>query len=278
MPVSTADPSPIIAGLVAVAVAIAVAMVWWIVRRRSSYTLMQSALLTWNWMMTRLLWRATVVGRLPVAKNQGAVIVCNHRSPTDPGFIALAADRIVHWMVAKEYCNHPALAWFFRAFQAIPVSRGGIDTAATKMAIRYAREGGLVGLFPEGRINTTDDILLPGRPGAALIALKARVPVIPCYVTGSPYNGSVFGVFVTPARTVMRIGEPIDLSGYHGREGDRKVLEEVTCRFLVEIARLAGVDDYRPKLAGRFYKPDGENQAERSTQPPAELRSPPDVE
>ena len=53
------------------------------------------------------------------------------------------------------------------------------------MAIRYAQEGGLVGLFPEGRVNTTDELLLPGRPGAALIALRARVPVIPCYVQGA---------------------------------------------------------------------------------------------
>jgi 1-acyl-sn-glycerol-3-phosphate acyltransferase len=242
---------------VAAVAAIGLGAVLWIAIdwRRSLYTLPQYLLLTWNWAMTRLLWRARVSGPLPVPSDQGAVIICNHRSPTDPGYIALASDRAVHWMVAKEYCNHWALAWFFRAFGTIPVSRGGIDTAATKMAIRYAQAGGLVGLFPEGRINTTDDVLLPGRPGAALIALKARVPVVPCYVSGSPYNGSIFGVFFTRAQVTLRVGRPIDLSEFHGRENQREVLREVTCLFLTEIARLAGVENFEPKLAGRFYKP-----------------------
>ncbi len=82
-------------------------------------------------------------------------------------------------MVAKEFCVHPAMSWFFNTMQAIPVNRRGVDTAATKLAIRYASQGDLVGLFPEGRINDTGALLLPGRPGAALIALKARVPVVP---------------------------------------------------------------------------------------------------
>ena len=84
---------------------------------------------------------------------QRRLVICNHRSPVDPSFIQVATGpRVVHWMVAREYCEHPLLAWFFRASQAIPVGRGGIDTAATKLAIRLAEGGELVALFPEGRI------------------------------------------------------------------------------------------------------------------------------
>ena len=94
--------------------------------------------------------------------------------------------RITHWMVAREYCESWPLSWFFRTVEAILTGRGGVDTKAVKQAIRYASEGGLVGMLPEGRINTTDAFLLPGRPGAALVALKARVPVIPVYIEGAP--------------------------------------------------------------------------------------------
>ncbi len=226
-----------------------------ILARRMPFTPFQSFLYGWNMVMARILWRAKVGGPLPVAPDQGAVIVCNHRSPIDPSFVALATKRVVHWMVAKEYCVHPALAWFFRASEAIPVSRGGIDTSATKTAIRYAQNGGLVGVFPEGRINDTDRILLPGRPGAALIALKARVPVIPCYVRGSPYDGTVWGCLWMSAKVRLEIGPPIDISEFYGRHDQREVLERLTRRFLIEIARLAGVEHYQPDLAGRFYKP-----------------------
>ncbi len=225
--------------------------------RRSHYTLAQSAIYGLNSLVSRILWRAEIRGHIAIADGQGALIVCNHRGPIDPAFIQLMTGRrVVHWMVAKEYCVNPALAWFFRTCQAIPVGRGGVDTAATKMAIRYAQAGHLVGLFPEGRLNTSPALLLPGRPGAAMIALKARVPVVPCYLSGSPYTGTSLGPLVTPAHARLVIGAPLDISAYYGRDGEREVLEELTLRFLREIARLAGRPDFRPSLAGRLYKPE----------------------
>ncbi len=225
--------------------------------RRSPLEPLQATLYGLNYLLTRILWRTEVRGAMPIPPGQGAVVLCNHRSSIDPAFIQLATgQRAVHWMVAKEYCEHPALAWFFRTVRSIPVSRGGIDTAATKMAIRLAEEGELVGVFPEGRINISGALLMPGRPGAALIALKARVPVVPCYCSGAPYSGTMLGPLCTPARVRLVIGEPIDISAYYGRENQREILEELTLQFLRAIARLAGNPDFQPGLAGRFYKPD----------------------
>ncbi len=237
--------------------AMAVGLAAWIVVlfRSLHYTLAQFPFFyPFNLVMARVLWRGEVVGRLEIGPDEGAVIVCNHIGPIDPSFISLVSDRIVHWMVAREYCTHPIMAWFFRIMKSIPVNRGGIDTAATKLAIRYAQQGGLVGLFPEGRINTTDRLLLPGRPGAVLIAVKARVPVIPCFIQGSPYDGTSLGCLFMSAHARLKIGRPIDISDYYDREGEKDVLEELTKRFLVEIARLAGVEDYPAEVAGRNWK------------------------
>ncbi|HEX3725579.1 MAG TPA: lysophospholipid acyltransferase family protein, partial [Pirellulales bacterium] len=146
---------------------LAAALVLWIVaaRRNTRYTFLQSCLYLVNTFFTRVLWRTRVSGPLPIAENEGAVIVSNHVSGIDPLLIQLCTDRIVHWMVAREYFEMPGLSIVFRGLKSIPVNRGGIDTAATKTAIRLAQQGGLVGLFPEGRVNTTGDLLLPGRPG-----------------------------------------------------------------------------------------------------------------
>ena len=179
----------------------AVALLW-----QSPFSLLQSLLFGLNYLMTRILWRARVVGELPLLDGEGGVIVANHRCPADPSFVYLATSRKVHWMVAREYCLHPAGAWFFRATESIPVGRGGIDTAAIKRAIRYVDRGGLVGMFPEGKLNTTDQVLLPGRLGAALVALAARAAVVPCYIDGSPYDGSILGCLLMPAKVEIRIG------------------------------------------------------------------------
>lgn len=101
---------------------------------------------------------------LPIRPGHGAVIVCNHRCPLDPSFIAMAVPRVVHWLVVREYCEHPIMGPLLRICEIIPTNRGGTDTAATKSAIRLAAAGELVAIFPEGRINISPEILLPGRP------------------------------------------------------------------------------------------------------------------
>jgi len=224
-------------------------------RRRLPLTLAQSVCYGLNVLVARILWGARGDRSLPAVASQGAVIVCNHRSPADPSFIQLATCRPVRWMVAREFCRSRAYGWLLRLARVIPTGRAGIDTAATREAIRQARDGGLLGVFPEGRINRGEGLLLPGRPGAALIALKARVPVIPCYLDGAPFAGTIVRSLLRSDRVKVRFGRPIDLSAFYGREREREVLEELTRRFLREIARLAGHPDYEPQLAGRFYKP-----------------------
>jgi 1-acyl-sn-glycerol-3-phosphate acyltransferase len=219
------------------------------------YTFGLFVLYSINQLVTRVLWRAKVEGTIDLPLGQGAILVSNHRAGIDPLLIQRATKRVVHWLVAREYVEHRMMAWAFRILQSIPVNRGGIDTAATKQAIRIAKSGGLVGMFPEGRINTTKDVLLPGRPGAALVALKAQVPVIPCYVKDAPYNGTALGSFLMPGKAKVTIGKPIDISQFYDSGGDREVQQELTKRFMAEIARLAGVESYEPQLAGKNWKP-----------------------
>jgi 1-acyl-sn-glycerol-3-phosphate acyltransferase len=204
-------------------------------------------------LLARVLWRVKVPP-FPLPPDQGAVIVCNHRSSIDPFFVQIVVGRYVSWMVAREFCEHPAFRWFLRRARTIPVNRGGIDTAATKRAIRLVSDGGLVGMFPEGRINRTEDLLLPGRPGAVLIALKAKVPILPCYIDGAPYGGTTWSPLLMPARVTVHFGPTIDLSPYYGRDQEPETIGAILIDVMSEIARLAGREDFQPRLAGRKWK------------------------
>jgi 1-acyl-sn-glycerol-3-phosphate acyltransferase len=156
--------------------------------------------------------------------------------------------------VAAEYFAIPLVGLFLRTTQAIPTRRSGRDTAATRTAIRYAAQGELVGILPEGRINVTDQLMLSARPGAAMIALAAQVPVVPCYIEGSPYASSPWSPLWTPARVRLVFGDPIYVDEYVGREREPELLQQLTLRFMREIARLAGQYDFQPQLAGRSWK------------------------
>lgn len=222
---------------------------------RSQFTLPQGILWIVALLFVRLLWRGQLPRHMPAGSEQGAVVICNHRSSIDPFFLQVCFDRPMHWMVAREYCEHPVFGWFLRTCEVIPVSRSGSDTAATRSAIRYAEKGDLISMFPEGRINMTEQLLLPVRPGVILVALRARAPVLPTYIDGSPFGGTPWSPFFMPARARLHFGEVIDLSPYYERDQSDALVRELMTRVVKEIARLAGQEDFEPVFAGRRWKP-----------------------
>jgi 1-acyl-sn-glycerol-3-phosphate acyltransferase len=226
--------------------------VWW---RHRRLTLWQLILWYTAKLLVRFLWRAKQPPSFPLKPGQGAVIICNHRSSIDPFFIQTMADWPLHFMVAREYCQHWLLGFLLRSCEVIPTGRGGIDTASTRAALRYTASGQTAGMLPEGRINTTEEFMLPVRPGAVVVALKSRVPILPCYLEGVPYGGTALSPFFMFARVRVHFGDLIDFSEYYGREDEDGLIGELTLKAVSEIARLAGRDDFRPTLAGRKWRP-----------------------
>lgn len=224
---------------------------------RDRLSLFQWFLWSVAWLLCRLLWRTRWHNVPALQDGQGAVIVCNHRSSVDPFFVQTSTRRKIHWMVAREYCQSSAFGPFLRACEVIPVGRGGVDTAATKAAIRLAAEGDVVGMLPEGRINMGEELLMQARPGAALVALKAGVPIIPCYIQGAPYRRTPWSPFLMPCRVEVRFGEPIDVQPWLN-SGEENAAKQLTLHALKAIAALAGQPDFEPRLAGRSWKPTNE--------------------
>ena len=112
-------------------------------------------------------------------------------------------------------------------------------------------EGGLVGVLPEARINTTADLLLPAQLGAGLACRPGgRAHRAVLHSSRAPDDGTTLGCLLKPAVVTLRIGQPIDVTPYLDRRADRKVLEELTRRLLRAIAELAGRPDYRPQISG----------------------------
>ena len=81
------------------------------------------------------------------------------------------------------------------------------------------------------------------------------------------------GSFFMAARARVTIGQPIDVSQYYDRGNEKAVLEQLTRTFLIEIARLAGVQDYEPRLAGRHWKLGAEEDVSNGTSGELVVRS-----
>lgn len=216
----------------------------------------------WQWVfwwmsyyLVRVQWRCRGPRRIELPEDgRGVVFVCNHRSSIDPFFIEILPDKVIQWMVAMEYMAHPIFGFFLKRCDVIPTRQGGVDNAAIRMAIEIAANGGYVGMFPEGRINKTDDLMLSVRPGAILVALRANAWIVPVYIKGSPFNETPWSPLFMRARSEIHIGEPIDVAPCVGKHRDAEVVKELLVRSVKEIARLAGEPDFQPELAGRRWR------------------------
>ena len=241
--------------------ALALAMLfYWIARGllRPPLHPVQNLLMQTTRFLAAFYWRTTWTP-FPQLPGRGVVVVCNHRSSVDPVFVQCATSRGIYWMVAKEFVDSPAFRWLLGKCEVIPVTRGGIDTAATKVAMRRVSDGQIVGMFPEGRINMTDELFLPGRPGAAVVAIKGGGVIVPCFIHGAPYRRTAASPFFMSARVRVKYGEPIDAAPYAERiaqgEDEAVVAAELLLRTMQAMAVLAGQPDFQPQLAGRVWKP-----------------------
>ena len=120
-------------------------------------------------------------GKENMPQTGGALIVCNHKTFFDFLYITMSLKRPVALIAKQELFKNRFLAWLFDKYGAFPINRGGNDLGAVKKSIGLLRDGKAVLLFPEGTRNKgikIGDVL----GGAALIAAKAGVPLVPVYI------------------------------------------------------------------------------------------------
>lgn len=203
-------------------------------------------------MITLFQWNTRLRGRLNGLPT-GAILISNHRSSVDGFFIQMACDKAVGSLVAREYIEVPVLRHLFRFLGMIPVGRQGVDTQATKRAIREAASGRFVLMFPEGRLNTTAALMQSCRPGAVMVAIRAGVPVVPFYVKGITFTTALLNPFFSRARVQLYVGDPIDVVKLSQGKTDKQTLGKVLQLCLLEIAKLADEVDWEPQIAGRNW-------------------------
>lgn len=139
----------------------------------------------------------------------GCLVVANHFSAWDPPLVGIVFSRPLYYMAKEELLRIPLLGRILRWAGAFPVRRDGRDRQALLRALRLLQEGHAVVMFPEGTRYSRDAQGRPGkaRPGAALLALKAGVPVVPVAIRGQyRFRGGIHVVIGEPFHLAPRIG------------------------------------------------------------------------
>ncbi len=196
------------------------------------------------WWLNRLycgFWHRLDLSEAHALPDRGPVLlVANHTCGIDHMLLQASTRRALGFMIAQEYYDWPICRPFCRITKCIPVKRDGRDLSATRAALRALKEGRVVPIFPEGTILPTSGREFgPARPGAAFIALRSGVPVIPAYISGTPETNDILKSLRTPSNAKVVFGPPIDLSDLALPDGEeRHRIDEATRRIMDAIKRL----------------------------------------
>jgi 1-acyl-sn-glycerol-3-phosphate acyltransferase len=178
--------------------------------------------------------RLRVLTPIPIPPAGGAILVANHTSSLDPILLQAANPRLITWMMAKEYGVVFGTRWFFNAIEPIMVERSGRDMAATRAALRALKDGKLLGIFPEGRIETSRD-LMEFQTGVALLASRSGAPVYPAYIDGTLREKGMVEACMKPQEATLAFGPAVQFDG--AIEG-REALDDATRRIRDAVAAL----------------------------------------
>jgi 1-acyl-sn-glycerol-3-phosphate acyltransferase len=192
----------------------------------------------------------------------GIIVVTNHISWFDPLTIALIlwnSDRPPRFLAKESVFRVPVMGAVITSAGQIKVYRETANAVdAVRDAIAAVEAGECVVVYPEGTITRDPDLWpMEGKTGAARIALATGRPVFPVAMWGPqevmrPYRKE-FRIF--PRKTMrVRVGDPVDLSAFAGRELDADTLHAASdCIMDALTAELAVIRD-EPAPSHRFMK------------------------
>ncbi len=171
-------------------------------------------------------WEVYGVENLP--RRGGAIVISNHISYWDPVVVACALNRRVYFMAKAELFKIPLLGPVIKKLGAFPVRRNGPDPSSVRRSIQLLKNNKIIGIFPEGTRSHSGEILDP-HLGAAMLALKVGVPIVPVAVTGT--KGVVGKVFVS-------VGKPLEFKHLYRRKNDKGELEAVSRKIMAEVENM----------------------------------------
>jgi 1-acyl-sn-glycerol-3-phosphate acyltransferase len=140
------------------------------------------------WVLSRTLGVAVFGFRVrfaePLPPRGGLLVLSSHQSHLDPLLLGLACDRRLSSLARSSLFHFGPFGAVISALDAVPIDRNASIVAAMRAVIARLKAGKAVTIFPEGA-RTFDGRLGEFKPGFALMAKRAGVPIAPVAIVGA---------------------------------------------------------------------------------------------
>jgi 1-acyl-sn-glycerol-3-phosphate acyltransferase len=187
--------------------------------------------------VSRAYWRLTIEGRENVPATGAFVLAPVHRSFIDFALVSGITRRRMRYMGKDSLWKVSLFGRFISALGAFPVRRGAADREALRRSIEVVERGEPLVLFPEGtrRFGPTIEHLFDG---AAYVATRAGVPVVPVGIGGSERAMQKGKKLPRPVKIHIVVGKPLHPPVSPGGRASRRAVHELTEQLHVELQRL----------------------------------------
>ena len=209
---------------------------------RSFYSLIRNLLVLLCLVFTRV----RIIDRHKVPATGAFILAPIHRSNIDSPLASAVTRRRMRFMGKDSLWMVRPVGWVLSALGGFPVSRGTADREALKRCIAVLESGEPLVLFPEGTRQSGPKVH-PLFDGAAYVAVKAGVPIIPVGIGGSERVMPKGSKMIHPRKCVMIIGDPIEVQPDADGRVPRSAVKDVTERLSASLQELF---DRSQQLAG----------------------------
>ena len=181
----------------------------------------------------RMLFPTKIIGKKNIP-NGACIISSNHTSNMDAVMLAVKTWEKKYYLAKKELFKNKLFGFILKKCGAVKIDRQANDVTAIKNCLTILKNNKKLVIFPEGtRVHNENMELGEVKHGVAMFAIKAKVPIVPMFITKTP---KIF------RRNRIYIGEPFTLEEFYGKkltEEELKSAGEIVTAKMQEIREYA---------------------------------------
>jgi len=183
----------------------------------------------------KLFFRLKVTGQQNIPQDGPFIIVANHSSLLDPVILGVSVRPKVIFVAAAYLFEIRWLGYLLRKADSIPIHRENNtnNIKSIKQALKILQRGGVLGIFPEGGVDRQKDDL-PIKAGAAYLATKVGVPIVPIKIKGADKALPRGAKFIRSLNKIeVKIKKPIFCSRHTNK--NKEIIKSVVESYIKEI-------------------------------------------
>ena len=181
--------------------------------------------------------RMSIDGRENVPRHGAFVLAPIHRSYIDTPIASGCTRRRMRFMGKDSLWRGQPFRWILSALGGFPVSRGTADREAIVRSLQVLDSGDPLVLFPEGE-RKSGPFVQPLFDGAAYVACKAGVPIVPVGIGGSEAAMGKGAKWMRPHKVHVIIGKPLPVPPRVDGRMPRSSIRETSALLHDELQRL----------------------------------------